>query len=67
CITYLGKEKKGIVTGNARVEMGRKVFAAGSITVLFAEETVIATGGTRTVIPGEEIKTPGESGSGKEQ
>ncbi len=66
-ITYLGKEKKGIVTGNARVEMGRKVFAAGYITVLFAEETVIATGGTRTVIPGEEIKTPSASGSGKEQ
>jgi len=66
-ITYLGKEKEGIVTGNARVEMGRKVFAASSITVLFAEETVIATGGTRTIIPGEEIKTPGASGSGKEQ
>ncbi len=57
-ISYFGKEKKGIVSGNARVEMGRKVFAAGTITVLFAEETVIATGGTRTVIPGEEIKSP---------
>ncbi|MGE5594178.1 MAG: LptA/OstA family protein [Betaproteobacteria bacterium] len=62
-ISYLGKEKKGVVTGNARVEMGRKVFTAGSITVLFADETVIATGGTRTIIPGEEITAPGASGS----
>lgn len=66
-ITYLGKEKKGLVTGNARVEMGRKVFAAGNITVLFAEEAVIATGGTRTVIPGEEIKAPGASPTGNGQ
>lgn len=60
-LSYLGKEKKGVVTGNARVEMGRRLFTAGVITVLFEEETVIATGGTRTVIPGEEIKTPGGS------
>ncbi|MGE5584686.1 MAG: LptA/OstA family protein [Bacillota bacterium] len=66
-ITYLGKEKKGLVTGNARVEMGRKVFAAGNITVLFAEEAVIATGGTRTVIPAEEIKAPGGSPTGNGQ
>lgn len=66
-LTYLGKEKKGIVTGNARVEIGRKVFAASSITVFFAEESVIATGGTRTIIPGKEIAAPGASGSGKEQ
>lgn len=58
-LSYLGKEKKGVVTGNARVEMGRRLFTAGVITILFEEETVIATGGTRTVIPGEEIKIPG--------
>ncbi len=64
-LSYLAREKKGVVTGNARVEMGRRVFTAGAITVLFDEQTVVATGGTRAVIPGGEAAAPGPGGGAR--
>jgi lipopolysaccharide export system protein LptA len=66
-LTYLGREKKGVVAGNARVELGGKVFTAASVTVFFSEERIIATGGTRTIIPSEEMTAPDSSSPGKEQ
>jgi len=54
-LSYFGVDKRAIVEGDASVDMAGKVFSASVITVFLDEERVLAEGGTRTVIPRDEL------------
>jgi lipopolysaccharide export system protein LptA len=54
-VSYFGVDKRAIVEGDASVEIAGKVFSASVITVFLDEERVLAEGGTRTVIPRDEL------------
>ena len=54
-LSYFGLDKRAIVEGDASVEIAGKVFSASVITVFLDEERVMAKGGTRTVIPRDEL------------
>jgi lipopolysaccharide export system protein LptA len=54
-LSYFSADKRAVIEGDAKVEMGGKVFSASVITVFLDEERVLAQGATRTIIPRDEV------------
>ena len=54
-LSYFSLDRRAIIQGDAVVEIAGKVFSASTITIFLDEERVLASGGTKTIIPRDEL------------